>query len=429
MSRVLVTPFVISWLAILSLFSLPSANRVAMAEQQRPSFRIEIQQITFGTSNTFFGYIGHVRTIPWNEDGRYVLALRSQFQNRMPLPHEPADIVLIDTRNDFHPEVIEQTRAWNFQQGTMLYWNPMSPKSQFFFNDRDPATNDVFCVLYDVAKRKRIAEYRYADTPIGNSGVAQQGGWILGINYGRLARLRPVTGYPGVRDWSAAEKHPTHDGIFKIDSVTQAKELLVSYKAMGDAVRHLRSDVDEKDLFVNHTLWSRNDSRIFVFVRGDFEISGKRLDIPLTMNPDGTDLTPLALHIGGHPEWKSDNVLIGSYEKKQVLFDVSRQQITGSIGSIEQIPNAGGDVALSPDGEWFVNGFGQGGKNYYNVVRLADGAWTRSVGINQGGFLTGELRIDSSPLWNRAGNQLLVCGVPDSTPSTRQLFLLTIRPN
>ena len=76
----------------------------------------------------------------------------------------------------------------------MLYWNPEAPETQFFFNDRDPKTNHVFCVLFDVSKGKRVEEYRFSDTPIGNSGVAQNGGFFLGINYGRLARLRPVTG-------------------------------------------------------------------------------------------------------------------------------------------------------------------------------------------------------------------------------------------
>ena len=98
----------------------------------------------------------------------------------------------------------------------MLYWNPLEPETQFFFNDRDPATQDVFCVLFDIQAGKRVAEYRYAETPVGNSGVAQNGGWFLAINYGRLARLRPVTGYPGARDWTIGVKQPENDGIFKV---------------------------------------------------------------------------------------------------------------------------------------------------------------------------------------------------------------------
>ncbi len=398
------------------------------AQGSDPGFTAEIRQITFGPKHTFFGYIGHVRTIPWNRSGRYALALRSEFQDRMPGPDDAAEIVLLDAQKNYAPRVVDRTRAWNFQQGTMFYWNPAAPETQFFFNDRDPKTQDVFCALFDVARGRRIAEYRYADTPIGNSGVAQRGGWFLGINYGRLARLRPVTGYPGIRDWSADRRHPENDGIFKINPVTKEKRLLVSYARMAAAVRALRPDVDEKDLFVNHTLWSREDGRIFFFVRGDFEVRGKRLDIPFTMKADGTDLRPLAMHIGGHPEWASETRMIGSYNGEQILFDIERQAIVGRIGSPAIIPNPGGDIALSPDGAWFVNGHGEKGRNYYNLLRLADGAWLRTAGVDQGGYITGELRIDPSPCWNRTGTQLLVGGIAPDASKTRQLFLIEIKP-
>src|SRR6185503_11602568 len=98
----------------------------------------------------------------------------------------------------------------------------------------------------------------------GNGGVAQNGGWFLGINYGRLARLRPVTGYPGAADWTAGRKgHPADDGVFKVNSATKEKRLLVSFKQLADALRDKRADVDDKELFINHTLWSRDDGRIF----------------------------------------------------------------------------------------------------------------------------------------------------------------------
>jgi hypothetical protein len=395
--------------------------------QPTTDFTTEIRQLTFGPKHTFFGYIGHVRTIPWNQSGRYALALRSDFQERMPKPGEAAEVVLLDAKNNYAPRVVDHTRAWNFQQGTMFYWNPAAPETQFFFNDRDPKTNEVFCVLFDIAKNKRIAEYRFADGALGNGGVAQNGGWFLAINYGRLARLRPVTGYPGVRDWSANEDRPANDGVFKVNVKTKQKQLLVSFKQLAEVLRATRPDVDEKALFINHTLWSRDDSRIFFFVRGDFEVREKRLDVPFTMKADGSDLRPLPMHIGGHPEWLSGTQMIGAVNKEQIIFDVQQQKIVGKIGSPEIIPDPGGDIALSPNGQWFVNGFGKGGRNYYNIIRLADGAWTRTEGVNQGGYITGELRIDPSPDWNRDSTQFLVGGVADDAAKTRQLFLITIK--
>src|SRR5436190_11721830 len=92
-----------------------------------------VRQVTHGPLHHFFGYIGHVRTIPWNASGRYIVALQTRAQDRMPMPGEPADIVLIDTQNGDTVTVVEQTRAWNPQQGTMLYWNPQEAETQFFF--------------------------------------------------------------------------------------------------------------------------------------------------------------------------------------------------------------------------------------------------------------------------------------------------------
>ena len=112
-----------------------------------------IKQITFGPSNHFFGYIGHVGNTPWNASGRYMVLLRTTFQDRMPTPEDVADIVIVDTENAYAVEKFEETRAWNPQQGTMLYWNPDAPETQFFFNDRDAETQKVFCVLYDLEAR------------------------------------------------------------------------------------------------------------------------------------------------------------------------------------------------------------------------------------------------------------------------------------
>ncbi len=59
---------------------------------KKPS--VKVQQITFGPKNYFFGYIGHVKIIPWNESGRYIVTLQTDFQDHMPASHEAADVIL-----------------------------------------------------------------------------------------------------------------------------------------------------------------------------------------------------------------------------------------------------------------------------------------------------------------------------------------------
>ncbi len=68
---------------------------------------LEITQLTRGPMHHFFSYVGQARTIPWSGDGRYVVALRTAFQERMPNPGEPADVVLIDTARGNHVEPVE----------------------------------------------------------------------------------------------------------------------------------------------------------------------------------------------------------------------------------------------------------------------------------------------------------------------------------
>jgi hypothetical protein len=130
------------------------------------------------------------------------------------------------------------------------------------------------------------------------------------------------------------------------------------------------------------------------------------------------------MHIGGHPEWESDRTLIGHCGKDQILFDVERQKVVGTLGAPEVFPKPGGDIALSHDAAWFVNGHSASGKNVYTIMRRADGMWVRSDGVDQGGYTTGELRIDPSPCWNREGTQLLIGGMANDL--TRQLFVLTV---
>jgi hypothetical protein len=211
------------------------------------------------------------------------------------------------------------------------------------------------------------------------------------MNGGKRAgpmRLRELESDP-IGDGLEASVRPWGDeGVFKVEVATGEKTLLVSFRQLADALRADHPDVDQKELFINHTLWSRNDERIF-FVRGDFDRPSGRLDVPLTMGADGSDLRPLTEHPGGHVEWESDRRLIGARGGSQVLYDVVAQRVTGLFGGPDVFPKPGGDIALSPDGAWFVNGHGAGGKNYSTILRRGDGAWTRTAGLDQGGLHRG----------------------------------------
>ena len=379
----------------------------------------EVRQLTSGPSHHFYGYIGHAGNSPYSADGRYLVALRTTFQDRMPGPQDAAEIVLLDAQKNYAEMKVDETHGWNPQQGAMIYWNPEQPSRQFFFNDRDPKTGKVFTAIYDVVDRKRVREYRFDTQPVANGGVKQDGGMFAAINYARMARLRPVTGYPGTWDWTGDVLHPSDDGLFVVDVKTGARKLIVTFKQMRDMLAARHPQIDKKPLFLNHTLWNREGDRIFFFVRGDFGAKD-RINVPMTVKPDGSELVEQRIFIGGHPQWDFKSRMLGRVEDKLIVYDSLKMEIVDTVGGPEMFRDPEGDTALSRDGRLIVNGATTGATMHYTIVRRADKTFIKTEDFNRTGYEGGDLRIDPAPCWNRAGDRFAFPAL--AKDGTRQMF-------
>src|SRR5688572_7443240 len=86
---------------------------ISAVTDERPAVELTTnsKQIAFGPKHHFFGYIGHVQTIPWNQSGRYLVALPTDFQERKPNPDEAAGLVLLDTTDRYAARVVDRTRV------------------------------------------------------------------------------------------------------------------------------------------------------------------------------------------------------------------------------------------------------------------------------------------------------------------------------
>jgi hypothetical protein len=391
---------------------------------------VRVRQITSGPAHHFFGYIGQCRTIPWNASGRYLLALETDFQDRLPGAGDAARVCLIDSREGERLRVVDRSLGWNPQQGTMFYWNPEQPETQFFFNDRDSRTGKVFTVLFDLTRGPnggRVREYRYEATPVGNGGVAQNGGYFLAINYARMARLRPVTGYKDAWDWTTEVAAPADDGIHRVEVTTGERRLIVSFAQLKAKLAGTIARLEARHLFINHTLNNRNNDRVYFYCRGDFEgPREERVNVPFTVRPDGSELTAHTTFIGGHPDWEWGSRIIGSLDEQQVIYDTATRRIVEKLGGAEVFPNPGGDIALAPDGRWFVNSHRSGEHNHYTFLDRRTGRIVRSPPVFLGQWKSGDLRLDPAPCWNRSGDALVVPGI--AADGTRQMFLLELVP-
>nr|ACS68532.1 hypothetical protein ObacDRAFT_8529 [uncultured bacterium FLS18] len=386
---------------------------------------LTVKQLTHGPHHHFFGYIGQSLTTPWNASGRYILSLRTTFHDRMPNAGEAAGIVLVDTQIDYRVRPIEKSLAWNFQQGTMFYWNPKQPDTQFFFNDRDPDTNLVFTVLYDIERKQRVREYRFEDASVASGGVSPTGEFFLAINYGRLARLRPVTGYPGAADPTAPTPAPHNDGIFRVDVESGQRKLIVSFRQLRHLLHEQHEKIDEVDFYINHSLINRTGKYVYFFARARYGSDSMAVNAPCSVRTDGTELTAHQ-YIGGHPEWDHRSVVIGARDGRQIRYDIRQQAIVGQIATPEIIPMPGGDISLSPDANWLACGYATRDRshNKYVILRRSDGGYAHSRTFSRGPYTRGQLRIDPAPRWNRDQTAILV---PEMTADgTRQLHLIEI---
>ena len=132
---------------------------------------------------------------------------------------------------------------------------------------------------------------------------------------------------------------------------------------------------------------------------------------------------PLALLVAA---WEAGSRLIGRHGKDQAIYDVVKKEIVGTIGTPEMFPDPEGDIALSPDRKWFVNGYRVKDSNYYAILNRETGDFVRTEGFDCKGWTSGNLRLDPAPCWNRASTQLLVPGLSNDAGRTRQLFVISI---
>ncbi|WP_026491282.1 hypothetical protein [Butyrivibrio sp. XPD2002] len=161
-------------------------------------------------------------------------------------------ISYIDKRNGEIKDVAT-SKAWNWQQGSRLRWNPLEEDCIFFNN----TANGNYCTeLWDMNEKKLIHRYNRAFYDI--SPGADYG---LSLNFARLQRLRPGYGYSNFVDLTQNEVAPVDDGIFFEDMATGETRCLINLRELS-----LENHVgDEYESYVNHISISPNGSGFIFF--------------------------------------------------------------------------------------------------------------------------------------------------------------------
>jgi hypothetical protein len=350
----------------------------------------------------------------WDSTGRYALVLETDVRNRLPTEDNPAALVLVDMEEE-ELRPLARTRAWNFQQGCMAHWLDGGPR--IVYNDlRD---GRFVSVVMDALEGE---ELRVIPHPV--SAVSPDGREAISLNFARLRHTRTDYGYGGGgQDARMETPFPRDDGLFRVDLETGDAELIVSIAQVKDVVPEVPEGGVE---YFNHTLFSRDGSRVFWLARATPE----RNTTSLTVRGDGKDLRRCFPDGwgGSHFDWLDDDELMVTAEYEglvygHILFTVGKDDYR-RLG--RGLLDYDGHGTFSPDGRWMVTDTYPAGGLREQKLFLMD-MRTEAV-LPLGRFVqpdefTGRWRCDLHPRWSPGGDRI---GFNSTHTGSRQVYVIEL---
>lgn len=379
-----------------------------------------VKMITGPEKNHFFGYYG---INVWNAARTHILALETEQNNRLPAPGEEAVIGLVEiSTSRFTP--LTRTRAWNLQQGCMLFWDPCHPSDRFYFND--VVNGRLVSVLYDIPTGKR------KEIPYTISGLSHDGRYALHMNYARISRLRKVVSYGGVADTSRLDPHPDTDGVFIVDLLTGDSRLLISYAEITRQIARYAPQVVDRPMWIEHAEFSRSDERV-LFLPRTWDEQGKELLTGLyTIRLDGKDLKRILPYGAGvsHFGWRNDDQMVvtcdsDSEHSSRFHALVDEKSISPLVGM-----NWDGHCSFDHTGNWVLSDGKKDRKKVTNSVwlfHLPSSTLCRvhTFEMADRRFLSGDTRCDLHPRISDDNSMICVDGI-DPVTGLRQIYIIGI---
>lgn len=252
-------------------------------------------------------------TPPLSPSGRYLAVFRLPATDRLGRPGERGEVVLVDTHTGTET-VVADTAGWESQMGANINWGV--DDRHLVYNDVDTETWTPRGVVLDpLTGKKRFFDHGvYHVSPDGRFAAV-----------GDLAAMRRTQYGYGVMvpdEHVPVHRGPRDDtGVYITDLESGVSRRLLSIREVVEraASEGLRREYAESDVYVFHTKWNGDGSRLMFTLRHfphrDNAFNRiKEHDLRFavyTVRPDGSDLhcaIPPALwvHGGHHTTWTPD---------------------------------------------------------------------------------------------------------------------------
>ena len=214
-------------------------------------------KIAFETPDDGYSYFfGYYDKSPLNKDNTKLLAHRVSFDGRDVQDGDIAEIGYFDVSLKEFVK-LDETLAWNWQQGAQLQWLPPKYDEVVIYNS---VVNDKFIsIIYNIkTDHKRVIPFPiYVVHPNGKEA--------LGVNYERHYWCRPGYNYQNIKNKKWDIPNHEEDGIYKINLETGEVNLLVKIK---DIVNNQKlPEFDTCNNWLEHIMFNPSGDRFMFFHR------------------------------------------------------------------------------------------------------------------------------------------------------------------
>lgn len=281
---------------------------VQIAEAVTPSNQLQtkplppLAQTRFLPEKDLSGYFwfGYYDKMQLDAGGNRLLALRGEpgTENKQPRPEDSKEVGYFDLGTG-EWKAVGETKAWNWQQGSMLQWRPGHP-DQILFNDREDTPTPRFVTrLIDL----KSGESRTLPAPIYH--VSSDGKWAVGTDFARIEDTRRGYGYAGISDPNADDNAPESSTIYRLDLETGEVRDLVTLAQILDFGKRVG---EGKKHYFNHLQINPSGTRIMFLHRWRDRSIRSRV---FTIGADGEDLKLVSDYAQlSHYVWRTDQELV-----------------------------------------------------------------------------------------------------------------------
>jgi hypothetical protein len=371
-------------------------------------------------------------TSPFSPSGRYLALTRLAAEDRLPMPGDVADVVVVDLESGTL-QTVAQTRGADTQLGAQVQWG--ADDHSLFFNDVDTATWRPFGVRLDPATgaRRALAGTVYS---VSTDGTKAASPCLL-----RTARTQ--AGYGVIVPPEHVPRNvgaPDDDGLYVTDTTTGDSRLLVSLaRIVAEAFPSAeRAFLAQGSFYGFHAKWNPQGTRLMLVLRWLAPAPVQmRLNTVITMNADGSGIaraiTDAQWRRGGHhPNWcpDGDHVLMNLNLHGDGLRLVAVRHDGTGLRALSPTLAGSGHPTLHPDGRHVLTdayvseplAF-RDGTTPIRWLDLPRSMETQLVRIRTAADFTGprqELRVDSHPAWDREYRRVAFNACPSGS---REVFV------